>query len=273
MNNFFQKTAKSVGSFSKSDKPYLVIAIACVLVALLLLSSITYWWLSTHRTSKLIDTIQYQEVVGVDDQVAVDKPKEFPFVQVDFTAMKKRNDETVAWLKMDSVNLSIPIAQTTNNEYYLDHDIDKNSSKLGWVFADVRSNMEHLGTNTVLYGHNAASKQMFGSLKEIFNSDPEKVAQDEIIQLTTPYKQMVFQIASVYVTEYDDWKYVDQVFTGDTDKQEFINRMREKNELKIFDRTDLSVMDKFLTFSTCYGPAGTTKRLVVHARLLAEKVQ
>jgi sortase B len=271
MKAFLQKSVRWTGVFSKSDKPYLVIAIVFLLVAVLLLMSIIYWWVSVNRTSNLIDTIQYQEVVGVPE-AAVNKPKPPPFVDVDFTEMKTRNSDTVAWLKVDAVNLSIPIVQTTNNEYYLEHDIDKSNSKLGWVFADVRSNMEHLGTNTVLYGHNAASKQMFGSLNEIFNSDPEKVEQDQIIQLTTPTRQMVYQITSVYVTEYDDWKYVNQIFTGNDSKQEFLDRMREKNELKIFDRNDLSVMDKFLTFSTCYGPAGTTKRLVVHARLMAEKV-
>jgi sortase B len=224
-------------------------------------------------------TIQENEVVGVEVPPNVglksSKPtttlKPIPFVAVDFTDLKKRNTEVVAWLKMDSVGLSLPLVQTTNNEYYLDHDIDKRSNKLGWVFFDTRSNTEHLGMNTVLYGHNAVNKQMFGSLKSLFNTDPERMSQDEVLQLTTPTKEMVFQLVSVYVTEYDDWHYVDQIFTSNEEKQAFIDRLREKNELKLFDRTDLTVQDKFITFSTCYGSAGTTKRLVVHARLVAEK--
>lgn len=261
----------------KQLKPSLVIGIIFSLMCLYFLGHIIYWYFNGTYTNDLLNGINDYEVVGVEVEPSsptdVTKPKEkkFPFVPVDFTDLKKRNPDTVAWLKVDAVNINIPIVQTTNNDYYLSHDINKKPNNLGWVFADARCNMEFLGTNTVLYGHNAANKEMFGSLKDLFKVDPEMKDQNEIIQLTTPTKQMVFEIASVYVTDYDDWKYVKVNFSNDEEKREFIKRMREKNKMKIFDRPDLSVHDKFLTFSTCYGPAGTTKRLVVHARLVAEQ--
>jgi sortase B len=265
---------KSGVKWYKTATPLLVVAVLFALLTIYFMIHIGYWIYSTYSASSTMDTIQTEEVVGIDvDQTDGAAPLEnqMPFVSVDFTDMKKRNADITAWLKMDSVGLDIPLVQTTDNEYYLNHDLDKKTNKLGWVFFDTRSNTEFLGTNTVLYGHNAANKQMFGSLKKLLNSDPEKKEQNEIIQLTTESKEMVFQIVSVYVTEYDDWHYVQQVFTSDASKTKFLDRMREKNELKIFDRNDLSVHDKYLTFSTCYGPAGTTKRLVVQARLVAEK--
>lgn len=239
-------------------------------VALASAVGIGVWAYMTFHTKDLLGNVQGKDVIGVAVGEDEDK-KEFPFVEVDFDPLKERNEDITAWLKLDAIGLDIPIVQSGDNEFYLNHDVDKKSNKLGWVFADVRSNMEYMSTNTVLYGHNAASQQMFGSLKHLYNIDKEKVEQDGIIQLTTPKSEQVYEITSVYVTTYDDWKYVQQVFKGDEDKQEFINRMVEKNEVKMFEKDNLSTDDRFLTFSTCYGPAGTTKRLVVHARLVAER--
>jgi sortase B len=249
--------------------------IAFSLLGVVLLFMVGKWAYTNIYLNNLLSGVQDKEVVGVEMQspeaLGLKKKSAFPFAEVDFTDLKKKNPDTVAWLKLSSINLDIPIVQTVDNEYYLTHDIDKRDNSLGWVFADVRSNIEHPGINTVLYGHNAVSKQMFGSLKNLYNIDKERVATDGLIQFTTPTKQMVYEIVSVYVTEYDDWQYVNQIFTSDDEKRDFISRMVEKNEVKAFSDANLSVLDNFLTFSTCYGSAGTTKRLVVHAKLVAEK--
>lgn len=262
----------------------LLLAGFCLVFTGVILLNIYYWFSTSDNTENLLQTIQYQEVVEVEDVgsstpedgiVTADDStpegvKRPPYIEVDFTSLKERNPDIVAWLKFDAVGVSIPIVQTTDNEFYLTHDVDKKPSKLGWVFADVRSNMEILGFNTVFYGHNNSNRQMFGALKEIFNVKESEKTTKEIIQLTTPYSKMVFQVVSVYVTNYEDWKYVDQVFTDEQEKQEFIDMIKERNTMPLFD-SDISPLDRILTFSTCYGPAGTEDRLVIHAKMVAEE--
>lgn len=245
-------------------------------VSIYFFAHIVHWYFSGESTTQLLSTINTEEVVGVavqgiDTKASHVAKKEFPYLAVDFKDLKARNEDTVAWLRMDAVGVSMPIVQTLDNDYYLSHDIDKKKNNLGWVFADARSNLNYLSTNSVLYGHNTGNKQMFGSLKNIFKTDPEKKAQNEVIQLTTPATQMVFEIVSVYVTTYEDWKYVQHTFPDDDAKRTFVQRMRDMNSMDIFDRDDLSLYDSFLTFSTCYGPAGTSDRLVIHARLVAQQ--
>lgn len=201
------------------------------------------------------------------DGTSAPATKPSPFLGVNFTDLKKRNSDIVAWLKIDSVSIDMPIVQTTNNDFYLDHDLDKKPSSLGWVFADPRSNTEHLNFNTVLYGHNALNGDMFGSLKGLLDSTEEE--KPEVIRFTTPTRQMLFEITSVYVTDETDLLYTKQVFATDADRQQLIDRLIERNEVKAFNRSDLSTFDKFLTFSTCYGSSGTTKRLVVVAKQVA----
>ena len=261
----------------KENRKLTIMFTVFTLLTLYFFGHIVYWYITNNSTDKVLGKISLEEVAGEEEPPPVvkeeEKPKAptFPFASVDLTELKQKNSDTVAWLKVGAVNLNLPIVQTTDNEYYLNHDIDKKPNKLGWVFADVRNNVEHIGENTVLYGHNAASEAMFGSLKGLLSTDPDMKAQNEVIQFTTGNREMVFEISSIYVTEYDDWKYVQTDFSDTEGKKAFIDRMKEKNAAPIFDRKNLSVGDKFLTFSTCYGPAGTTERLVVHARLVAER--
>lgn len=258
----------------KKIKPSLVATVFFSALTIYFICHIAYWFFNGSYTEDLLGGITEEEVVGVEVQAAeplAPQEKQFPFIETDFQKLKERNSDTVAWLRVDAADISIPIVQTTDNEYYLSHDIDKKKNNMGWVFADTRNNMEFLGTNTVLYGHNVYNKQMFGNLKKLLDTDPEMKDKNEVIQFNTPTKEMVFEIASVYVTEYTDWKYVTTEFAGEKGRKDFINRMYEKNTVKIFDRANLSVHDRFITFSTCYGPAGTSERLVVHARLVAER--
>ena len=260
----------------KTGRVALAISILGSLLSLYFLAHIVHWYFSGESTTEVLSAINLNEVTGVSVQANNTstqgvKEKTFPFVEVDFTELKERNQDTVAWLRVDAVDVSMPIVQTTDNEFYLNHDIDKKRNNLGWVFADARSNLNYIGTNAVLYGHNTSNKQMFGSLKNIFDVDPERKEQMQYIQLTTPENQMVFEIVSVYITTFEDWKYVQHSFSDDNSKRLFIERINDMNRMDIFARDDLSLHDSFLTFSTCYGPAGTSDRLVMHARLVGTK--
>ncbi|ULO06276.1 class B sortase [Paenibacillus sp. 19GGS1-52] len=193
-----------------------------------------------------------------------------PYLNVDFSKLQARNEEIIAWIKIPLVHLDIPIVQTTDNSFYLTHDLDRQKNKLGWIFVDTRSNIEHMGMNTTIYGHNALNQQMFGSLKKLLSLAEGYSEDGELIQFTTEYHEMVFQICSVYVTDSEDWEYIQSSFIDDAAKSSFIHMIREKNQVARFTTNSLSIQDKFITLSTCYGPAGTTKRLVVQAKLIMQ---
>lgn len=267
------KQRRGIKEFLKAKFPLILIGFFVILIAYFLIN-IYLWYFSGDSQEKILTQIQDEQVTGVevsDDSIGKSSKEKYPFVKVDFSKLQRQNPEVVAWLKVGAVDIDMPIVQTDNNDYYLNHDVNRQQNSLGWVFVDTRCNLDFLGMNTVLYGHNLTNQQMFGTLKDLFKVDPERKKQDEIIQFTTQSQQMVFQITSVYVTDYKDWKYVQQGFQTLKQKQDFINRMQKKNEMPLFHRDDLSVNDQFITFSTCYGPAGTTQRLVVHARLIAQK--
>lgn len=247
--------------------------------SLVLLGHFSYalasWHSDANETNQILEAVQQYAVspMPVSAQslniVPTGGSNTQPFLPVNFDKLLKQNEEVVGWLRIGSVGIDMPIVQTTDNEFYLNHDFDKRASSLGWVFASASSNMRNFGTNTVLYGHNLSNKRMFGSLKGLLTILKEK-PDSGVIQLTTPSQQMVFKVVSVYVTDEDDMLYVGNG-TQLPWRESFVKHIREKNQVKSIDNHLITPLDQYLTLSTCYGPTGTAKRLAVHAQLVAVK--
>ena len=61
------------------------------------------------------------------------------------------NDDILGELSIPNTNLKVPVAQSSNNEYYLNHLLDKSYNTLGSIFLDYRNNMDNLDKNTINY--------------------------------------------------------------------------------------------------------------------------
>ena len=61
------------------------------------------------------------------------------------------------------------MVQTTDNNYYLNHSIDKTNNSAGCIFADCDNKLDGTDKNIIIYGHNRRDGSMFSSLKDILN--------------------------------------------------------------------------------------------------------
>lgn len=73
-----------------------------------------------------------------------------------------------AWVEVDGKDVSYPIVQGEDNEYYLYHDLDGNDSYTT-VFMDYRS--DWLGQNKIVYGHTLVAGGMFRPLADTYEQD------------------------------------------------------------------------------------------------------
>ncbi len=186
-----------------------------------------------------------------------------PFYDVDFTSLKEKNSDTVAFIHMDQTNINYPVVQTDDNEYYLKRAFDKSKNEAGWVFMDYRNDITNLSDNTIIYGHGRLDKTVFGSLKNALKTSWQENKDNYIIWLSTPTENMMFQIFSIYTVKSESY-YIKTNFNNDNEKQEWINTMLERNITN--KETEVSVDDKFLTLSTCLNNSGD--RVVVQAKLI-----
>jgi sortase B len=65
-------------------------------------------------------------------------------------ALKAINEDVIGWIYIPQTNISYPLLQGTDNEYYLTHSVSRQYTVGGSIFVDKRG----FSTNTVIYGHN-----------------------------------------------------------------------------------------------------------------------
>ena len=184
-------------------------------------------------------------------------------LSVDFTDLLSQNPDTVGWLQVNNTNIDYPVVQSSDNSYYLDHSFEKQYSGAGWIFADYRSNLTDLEKNTVIYGHGRKDNTMFGTLDDTLSSSWYTEPENQIIKLSTPKKDMLWQIISIYTVPAESY-YLTHTFESDETYNKFLNTITSRS---IYDfNTKVDASDHILTLSTCLDNSGN--RIVVHAKLV-----
>ncbi len=185
-----------------------------------------------------------------------------PLSSIKFSDLKKRNKDTVAFLKVNNTNVNYPVVQTSNNDYYLTHAYNKSYNSAGWVFMDYRNNINNLDANTIIYGHGSLKTTMFGTLKQVVKKSWYTNKDNLTITLVTQNSTLYWKIFSIYTTPYEVY-YLTSNFGSDESHQKFINTMLSRSIYNFNESVSLS--DKMLTLSTCYN---NELRLVVQAKLI-----
>ena len=184
-------------------------------------------------------------------------------VNVDFNKLKKTNKDTVAWIYVNNTNVNYPVVQTTNNSYYLNHSFKRTSNVAGWIYGDYRSNFKNFKRNTVIYGHGRTDQVMFGSLSKTLNASWYKNKKNQVIKMSTPTNDTLWQIVSIYVVPAEAY-YLSHNFENDASYKKWIDKMLSRSVYDFGYRP--TVKDKFLTLSTCKDYKGN--RIVVQAILV-----
>ena len=79
-----------------------------------------------------------------------------------------QNSDIIGKLSFENTKLSIPVVQGDNNEYYLNHLIDRSKNSLGSVFLDYRNQLDD--RKLIIYGHNSENVTTDFHIRGICNS-------------------------------------------------------------------------------------------------------
>ena len=278
------KKVMTIEEYRKIKKKKKLVLKTWVLKVLIVLFSLTlilsllkiYFWAQDNK--KIVDiTKEINEIVTptpIEEEGELINPPEdkandywdyvkLPFYEVDFTALKEKNPDTIAFIHMQGNNINYPVVQTDNNDYYLKHAYDKSKNSAGWVFMDYRNNITDLSDNTVIYGHGRLDETVFGSLKNTLTKTWQANKENYVIWLTTEKENLVFQIFSIYTIASENY-YIETDFSSSADKEKWLNTMKERNTTSF--NTSVNTNDKILTLSTCQNNNGG--RIVVQAKLI-----
>ncbi|MDE7224248.1 MAG: class B sortase [Acetatifactor sp.] len=191
-------------------------------------------------------------------------PPQYPPLTIDMDMLKEMNGDFKGWFYFPAVEVSYPVVQGEDNDYYLKHSFEDEKSNSGSIFMDCGASPDWSDRNTFVFGHNMRNGSMFGTFKELVD-DPSLLDVNPCFYIYTKDKVYTYEIFSYYMTKSDSNRYM--VFTSDENYDQYTSWAVE-NSNYAFD-VDLSERPDIVSLSTCYGSAGTSRRVLIHGALTA----
>ncbi len=261
---------------------YLILICLSIMIASFSLYKIFLWILDSHKVNTIQKEVTQEIIIPEETPIHTENinPPEntsddywdyikMDLLSVDFNELKEKNPDTVGFIKVNGTNINYPVVQTDNNDYYLDHAFDKTYNSAGWIFADYRNNMVDFDKNTIIYGHGRLNNTMFGSLKNIINSDWYNNKDNYIVKFSTPKENTLWQVFSVYSINVESY-YLKTKFNSDEEYQAFLNTLKSRSKKNF--SASVNSGDKIITLSTCKDVAGSG-RVVMHAKLIKKETR
>lgn len=240
----------------KKNKHFFNGIIYLILIGLLIYSGIKIFKWNKENSNNNNITDKINEAVTVEKNS--EGKEDF---NINFNTLKKQNEDTVAWIKVNNTNVKYPVVKAKDNSFYLTHSFDKSNNSAGWIFADYKNKFDDTDKNIVIYGHNRRDGSMFSSLKNALNPNWYNNDLNRNILLYTENEEYNYEIFSIYKIESEDY-YIKTEFNDENDFEDFINTVT-KRSVQDFG-VNVSKDDSILTLSTC---ANNNKyRVVIHAK-------
>ena len=190
------------------------------------------------------DRIRSLETDVKDDAPAL--PESSPF-KIDFQDLRNNlNPEICAWLWCPDTVINYPVVQHSENDYYLNVNVNGEQSASGAIFLDTANFSDFRDTNNILHGHHMGDGSMFASLDRWQKEDYWE--QHPVMYLNTPSCNYRVDIIAGFTTpaNSDAYRYE---FSSIMDIQNWISWIQEMSI--IHPDIDLSPTDRVLTLSTC----------------------
>ena len=218
----------------------------------------------SENIDNLEDDDALQSISGQEVRTVLEdgEEKTLPVLKnpIDFTQLLSVNSDIVGWLRIRALDISYPVVQGKDNDYYLHRTFEKTDNFAGCLFVNSYNMGDFTDQNTIIYGHNMKNGSMFGKLKNF--SDPEVFKKSRYFWIFTPDFIYQYRIFSASVVDKTGLTY--QISFTDDEFDQFISRAYSNS---VVDNQGVTVTkeDRIVTLSTCTGDDST--RFVVMGKL------
>ena len=225
---------------------------------------------------KYIEVIPEGEEAPSDAEVEESTPEapeedekeqyQYPNLQIDYDGLTATNSEFTGVIYIPVLNLTYPIAQSTENDKYLHTTFEGTSNASGCIFLDCTASKDFSDSNSFIFGHNMKNGTMFGSLKQFLQKE-ELCDEDPYIYIYQKDQVLVYRIFAYYTIPVRDDVYDD--FSGDDGYDAYV---ADAGKHSVYhssqdEKIDWSSRPDLLTLSTCYA-TGHVNNFIVQAALV-----
>lgn len=189
-----------------------------------------------------------EELVSKEKNQTVDR--NFVVKQVDDKTIDNyrkdyNNQDIIGELVIANSNFKEIVVQTSDNEFYLNHLVDKTYNRLGSIFMDYRNTVDD--RKIIIYGHNSEDIYTeFNLLENYLNFDYYKEHQD--IYFKTINNNYHYKVFSVFIV-INDYRYINLNFSDD-EYNKHLNYLKEQSVYDTY--VDVNDNDEIIVLQTCY---------------------
>ncbi len=218
----------------------------------------------TEDLDALEDDEALQNISGKEVTTVTENGKEvtLPTMRnpIDFAELQQVNSDIVGWLRIRALDISYPVVQGEDNDFYLHRTFEKGDNFAGCLFVNCDNSRDLTDQNTIIYGHNMKNGSMFGKLKKF--REEGVFDKSKYFWMFTPDFIYQYRIFSATVVDKTGLTY--QTFYTDEEFEQWMKYAFETSEV---DNTGIEVTkdDRVMTLSTCTGDDAT--RFVVMGKL------
>lgn len=214
-----------------------------------------------HKGDREYQQIE-QFVVSIEEQADSGNGQQKEF-SVDFDKLRKINPDVVGWIHIDKLDISYPIVQGEDNDFYLSHTFYKEENKCGSIFIEVENSKDFSDWNTFVYGHNMKDKSMFARLNEF--REEETFWENPQFYIYTPEGVRRYEIYSCHAVELGTESFRYQF----EEEKDYAQWQADVKGRSLYDTgVEPKPAQSTVTLMTCT-PAGSQYRFLVHG-VLAE---
>ena len=198
---------------TETKKAQVISRILPVAAALLSIAVLVLLWkiadhlIDERRSMNFWDDLQNAVVItdeGDQDEESEDGEAgeiEIPEL-IDFDKLHEISRDAVAWLLSPGTKINYVIAQSKDNDYYLQRLLDGTAASGGTLFADCRNSADFTDWNTLVYGHNMKNGTMFAELMNYRN--PSYYEEHPVMYLYIPGRRYKLELMAGYTTTVND---------------------------------------------------------------------
>lgn len=248
------------------DWTFRIIFIVALIVFVVSAAMLIYYFILYHKGSSEYENLQ--QYVTVEQEVSTTDTEETQEgLNVDFEALQALNPDCVGWIYFENLDISYPIMQSEDNDYYLRRTFEKQHVTAGSIFMDYQNASDFSDENTFIYGHNMKDKTMFGKLNEYAEKDFYQ--KNPNFYIYAPGYIYRYDVFSCYVGAVAEEDIFSLSFASEEEYQKYLDMIQGK---AAYDTgVEVTAEDRIVTLMTC-NTAGQDYRFFVHG-VLAETTE
>lgn len=221
-----------------------------IILLLIIILGITYIVVELTNANK--DKNTYQDVSDVFHDI--DQKEDIHEQRINkLKELHESYENVIAWLEIEGTDINYPIVQTTDNDYYLNHNYKNEKSSAGAIYFDKDVKINE-SDNLQIYGHRNKYGLMFEPLIKYAKKDFYE--EHKTINLTTLEEDATYEILAIfnsrvyYSNETNVFRYY--YFVNAESEEEYNKFVSNAKKASKFDTgVDAKYGDKLITLSTC----------------------